>query len=86
MTEKHEETGEEIEKIEENTAETPAKAEAPPESKTTEKKISSDWIPKTKLGNHVLKGEVKSIEEIINSGFIILESGIVDMLIPDLKQ
>ncbi|MEM5812112.1 MAG: 30S ribosomal protein S5 [Candidatus Aenigmatarchaeota archaeon] len=44
------------------------------------------WIPKTKLGQRVLKGEFETIEDVLKSGEIILEGGIVDHLVPDLKE
>ena len=44
------------------------------------------WIPKTELGNRVLKGEFKSLNEILEKGFVILEPEIVDHLVPDLKE
>lgn len=43
------------------------------------------WIPKTELGKKVKNGEITSIEQALNSGHKIVESEIVDSLIPDLK-
>jgi len=45
-----------------------------------------EWIPKTKLGHKVLKGEFKNIEELLQQGEVILEPEVVDTLVPDLKQ
>jgi len=45
-----------------------------------------EWVPKTKLGDRVLKGEFKNIEELLQKGEVILEPEIVDTLVPDLKQ
>jgi small subunit ribosomal protein S5 len=45
-----------------------------------------EWLPKTKLGNEVLKGEYKSIDEILEKGIVILEPQIVDSLVPDIKE
>ena len=45
-----------------------------------------EWIPKTKLGERVVKGEVKDIREILEKGEVILESGIVDALVPNLRS
>ena len=45
-----------------------------------------DWIPKTDLGNKVLKGHVKSLEDILAKGEVILEPEIVDALVPDIRQ
>jgi small subunit ribosomal protein S5 len=46
----------------------------------------SEWIPKTRLGNEVLKGNYKSLEDLLEKGGIILEPEIVDYLVPELKQ
>jgi len=45
-----------------------------------------EWVPKTKLGNDIIAGKYKSIEEILQSGKKILEPEIVDYLVPDLKH
>jgi len=42
------------------------------------------WKPKTELGRKVKKGEI-NLDEIIDKGYKILESEIVDALIPDLQ-
>lgn len=44
------------------------------------------WVPKTDLGNKVLKGEFKSLEELLKKGLVILEPEIVDTLVPELGQ
>lgn len=44
------------------------------------------WVPKTKLGDEVMKGKYKSLDEILEKGELILEPGIVDHLVPDLKE
>ena len=44
------------------------------------------WIPKTGLGTKVKNGEIKQIEELLNSGLKILEAEIVDALIPNLEK
>lgn len=61
--------------------------------KTTEQRIldekreeSTDWIPKTQLGNDVLKGKYESLEDILAKGLVILEPGVVDILVPDMKS
>ncbi len=46
----------------------------------------AEWIPKTKLGNDVLAGKYKSLEDILQSGELILEPEIVDYLVPDIMQ
>ncbi len=45
-----------------------------------------EWIPKTELGQRVVKGEFKSLGEILEQGLVLLEPEIVDYLVPDLKQ
>ncbi len=44
------------------------------------------WVPKTILGQKVESGEISSLEEIIESGLRIQESGIIKKLLPDLKS
>lgn len=44
------------------------------------------WIPKTKLGQEVVKGKFKSLEEILEKGELILEPEIVKSLVPNLKE
>ncbi len=44
-----------------------------------------DFNFKTELGKKVLAGEIKSIDDILSKNLKILEDGIVDYLIPDLK-
>lgn len=43
------------------------------------------WIPKTKLGNDVIKGAYTSLDEVLAKGHVILEPEIVDYLVPDVK-
>lgn len=45
-----------------------------------------EWIPKTELGQRVVKGEFKSMGDILEQGLVILEPEIVDFLVPDVKQ
>ncbi len=47
---------------------------------------TSGWIPKTALGNDVLKGKYGSLEQVLMKGELILEPEIVDRLIPDIKH
>lgn len=47
---------------------------------------TSGWIPKTALGNDVLKGKYGSLEQVLRKGELILEPEIVDHLIPDIKH
>jgi small subunit ribosomal protein S5 len=44
------------------------------------------WLPRTKLGNRVLKGEYATIDDVLRTGELILEAGIVDYLVPDLRE
>ncbi|MEI6849427.1 MAG: 30S ribosomal protein S5 [archaeon] len=46
------------------------------------KRSIAAWVPKTKLGKLVKSGEIKNIDEIINSDQKILEAEMVDSLIP----
>jgi small subunit ribosomal protein S5 len=48
--------------------------------------LEKDWTPKTELGRKVKNHEVNSIEEIYTDGKQILESEIVDFLLPDLEE
>lgn len=81
-----EEESEEIKEIEKEKVivaeEIPEVAEEIP---IVEEKIEA-WEPKTELGKKVLSGEITGIEEILASGKKILEPGIVDKLLPDLKS
>jgi small subunit ribosomal protein S5 len=43
------------------------------------------WSPKTELGSRVKKGEIVSIDQIIDRGLPILEPEIVDALLPNLE-
>ncbi len=55
----------------------------PPRETEAEKRerVLANWKPKTKLGDEVRKGNIKSIDEILHSGKKILEAEIVDKLI-----
>ena len=55
-------------------------------SRTRQQKEDEPWIPKTILGKKVAKGEVTSVEEILESGARIQEAGIIKKLLPDLKS
>jgi small subunit ribosomal protein S5 len=43
------------------------------------------WIPRTELGKNVMKGNFKSLDDILMEGKLILEPEIADFLIPDLQ-
>jgi len=44
-----------------------------------------EWQPKTEIGKKVKNGEIKNIDEILDSGKMIKEVEIVDALLPNLK-
>jgi len=44
------------------------------------------WKPKTKIGELVKSGQIKSIEQIFESGKPIKEVEIVDALLPNLEE
>jgi len=46
--------------------------------------VEEVWVPKTELGKKVASGQITSLEEIIESGLRIQESGIIKKLLPDL--
>lgn len=46
----------------------------------------SSWIPKTEVGRKVKNGDITDIDEIFDQGYKILESEIVDMLVPTLES
>jgi len=54
------------------------------QAQRTEAKVS-DWIPKTEIGKKVKSGEIKDIDQILSRGSKILESEIVDSLLPNLE-
>jgi small subunit ribosomal protein S5 len=60
--------------------------DAPRGVKTQREFDPSTWVPKTELGKKVKAGEIKSIEEIFQENKKIMESEIIDMLIPNLGQ
>jgi len=74
------------------------KQEAQPEEKLAEtapekpkddwrrKGAAPAWIPKTELGRDIVAGKYTDIFAVLDTGKIILEAGIVDYLIPNLKQ
>lgn len=74
-------------------ADTLIKEEAPiseeEKKETKEEKATKDvssWTPKTELGRKVKKGLVTSLGEVLDKGEVILESQIVDVLLPDLES
>ena len=51
-----------------------------------DKPYTASWVPKTKVGELVRSGAIKSIEEIFASGKTIKEVEIVDTLLPNLED
>ncbi|MBL7051635.1 MAG: 30S ribosomal protein S5 [Nanoarchaeota archaeon] len=47
--------------------------------------VLENWKPKTEIGMKVKKGEITDINDILDQGIAILESEIVDALLPDLE-
>lgn len=45
-----------------------------------------EWIPRTQLGKRVMGGEFGSLDEVLGQGNLVLEAGIVDHLVPTLKE
>lgn len=44
------------------------------------------WTPKTTLGGRVYRGEVNSIKQLMEAGILVKEVGIIDKLLPGLKE
>ena len=45
-----------------------------------------EWVPRTQLGQRVVKGEFPSMEALLAQGSLVLEPEIVDHLVPGLKE
>jgi len=45
-----------------------------------------EWIPKTELGKLVKEGKITTIEEVFDNGYKIMETEIVDTLLPGLEE
>ncbi|MBW2982256.1 30S ribosomal protein S5 [Candidatus Woesearchaeota archaeon] len=76
--EKEEEVLQEVEEEEEK--------EIKKEVKTEKKSIDIEsWQPKTSIGKEVKAGKINDIDEILDNGLKILESEIVDVLLPNLS-
>lgn len=64
----------------------PRKEDDTPRGIRTKKEFDpSTWSPKTELGRKVKSGEIKDITEIFDNNYRIMESEIIDMLIPTLE-
>ncbi len=56
-------------------------------SRNSEKRdVKETWVPKTELGRKVMNGEIKTMDEIFEKGFVIREPEIVDYLVPDMRD
>jgi len=49
-------------------------------------RIEEEWIPKTELGKKVVRGDITSIDQIFDSGQVILEPEIVNKLLPEIED
>ena len=47
---------------------------------------NEDWAPKTALGRMVKAGEITNMKDVFNSSLPLIESNIVDALLPDLEE
>ncbi len=77
---------EEYVEVKEQAEEKDAGEEPAAEEKAPPVERETDWIPKTRLGNDVLAGKYKSLDEILEKGELILEPEIIDVLVPDFMQ
>ncbi|HOP09211.1 MAG TPA: 30S ribosomal protein S5, partial [Candidatus Methanofastidiosa archaeon] len=48
--------------------------------------VQDSWKPKTELGKAVKEGKIKDIGEIFDMGISILETEIIDYLLPELSE
>lgn len=55
-------------------------------SRHTERGVEAGWTPRTKIGKLVQEGKITSLEEIFIQGQRVLESEIVDVLLPNLQE
>ncbi len=47
---------------------------------------TAEWIPRTKLGRMVLRGDVRSMGDALRTGLPLREPEIVDILLPDMED
>lgn len=45
-----------------------------------------DWLPKTRLGQMVKKGEISTMSDALNSGLPVREPEIIDILLPEVED
>ncbi len=48
--------------------------------------MEKEWVPRTRLGKMVLNGEIKTMDQALETRLPIREPEIVDMLLPDLQS
>lgn len=51
-----------------------------------DKGVEKYWVPRTKLGNLVRDGTITTMDQVLNSGFILREPEIVDILLGELED
>ncbi len=56
------------------------------EEVVVQEEVQDNWVPKTELGRLVKEGKITDIDEVFAKGYNILESEIVDRLLPDLEE
>lgn len=81
---KKEEKEEKIETVVEETVEVEEITKEKPIEKPSFNKDA--WTPKTELGKKVKSGEIKNLDEILDKGLRILESEIIDCLLPNYQS
>jgi small subunit ribosomal protein S5 len=52
----------------------------------TSRTSEAGWTPRTKIGKLVQEGKITSLEEVFVQGQRVLESEIIDVLLPNLRQ
>src|SRR3989344_4415147 len=72
--------------VKEATKEAAPKEVTPHPKKRQESEKTTSWIPKTELGKGVVAGKYSTIQEVLEKGHLILEPGIIDYLVPGIKQ
>ena len=77
-----EEEKKETEETEEELTVEPVEEEAPPK---IQEKAKDDWKPKTLLGKQVQSGKITDIDTILESGAKMLETEIIDVLLPNVE-
>ncbi|HHN81047.1 MAG TPA: 30S ribosomal protein S5 [Methanomicrobia archaeon] len=55
-------------------------------SKKEQTRVDDSWVPKTELGKAVKSGKIKDISEIFDRNLPLLETEIIDHLLPELSE